>query len=176
LLNKTREHDHRTYLLFLVTVLHGLRVSEVIQLRVRDFHSSSEVRTLTVKRLKGSNETTQRLISSADPLFDEATLMAEWLKGREPNDFVFTNAHGKPLTRWGVNFLIERYAALAGLAEHKRFPHALKHTCGVRMRKSGATLEQIQNALGHRRLDSTAMYLRVTQEEVDDARANAFAP
>jgi site-specific recombinase XerD len=59
--------------------------------------------------------------------------------------------------------------------EHKRFPHALKHTCGIQMRRSGATLETIQNALGHKRLDSTAMYLRVTQDEVDDARSKAFA-
>jgi len=42
------------------------------------------------------------------------------------------------------------------------------------MRRSGASLETIQNALGHKRLDWTAMYLRVTQDEVDDARAKAF--
>ena len=131
--------------------------------------------TLTVKRLKGSNETTQRLLSSADSLFNEAALMTNWLRGRQPNEYVFTNSQGKPFTRWGVSFLIEQYAGWAGIAEHKRFPHALKHTCGIHMRKSGATLEQIQNALGHKRLDSTAMYLRVTQDEVDEARANAFA-
>jgi site-specific recombinase XerD len=175
LLTVARERDQRTYLLFLVTVLHGLRVSEVIQLRVRDFNINSDAMTLTVKRLKSSNETTQRLLSSTEPLLDEARLMAEWLRNRQANEYVFTNSNGKPLTRWGVNYLIEHYARRAGIAEHKRFPHALKHTCGVHMRKSGANLEQIQNALGHKRLDSTAMYLRVTQDEVDDARAKAFA-
>ena len=70
--------------------------------------------------------------------------------------------------------LVEQYARWAGIPEHKRFPHALKHTCGIQMRRSGASLETIQNALGHKRLDSTAMYLRVTQDEVDDARAKAF--
>ncbi len=100
--------------------------------------------------------------------------MANWLRGRQQNDYVFTNSQGKPFTRWGVNYLIEQYAGWAGIAEHKRFPHALKHTCGIRMRKSGATLEQIQSALGHKRLDSTAMYLRVTQDEVDEARSKAF--
>jgi site-specific recombinase XerD len=101
--------------------------------------------------------------------------MSEWLDGMKPKDFVFTNAHGEPLTRWGVNYLVEQYGRWAGIPDHKRFPHALKHTCGIQMRKSGATLETIQNALGHKRLDSTAMYLRVTQDEVDDDRTKAFA-
>jgi len=174
LLVKTREHDHRTYLLFLVKVLHGLRVSEVINLKVKDFTFDGTDWYLAVQRLKGSNRTTQKLISSTDPLFDEARLMSEWLEGMKPNEFVFRNAHGQPLTRWGVNYLVEQYAHWAGIPEHKRFPHALKHTCGIQMRRSGATLETIQNALGHKRLDSTAMYLRVTQDEVDDARAKAF--
>ena len=37
LLLKTQEHDHRVYLMFLVCVLHGFRVSELINLRVKDF-------------------------------------------------------------------------------------------------------------------------------------------
>jgi len=175
LLLKTREHDHRAYLMFLVTVLHGCRVSELVNLRAKHFSFDGTDWYLTVQRLKGSNKTTQKLISSTDTLFDEARVMSDWVQGMKPKEFVFTNAHDKPLTRWGVNYLVEQYARWAGIPEHKRFPHALKHTCGIQMRRSGATLETIQNALGHKRLDSTAMYLRVTQDEVDDARAKAFA-
>ena len=175
LLEKTREHDRRTYLMFLVTVLHGLRVSELINLRVKDFSFDGTDWYLTVQRLKGSNKTTQKLISSTDAVFDEARLVNDWVMGMKPNDFVFTNSQKEPLTRWGINYLVEQYGRWADIPEHKRFPHALKHTCGIQMRKSGAKLEEIQNALGHKRLDSTAMYLRVTQEEVDDARAKAFA-
>src|SRR6185312_7737982 len=84
---------------------------------------------------------------------------------------------GKDQNTWIISSridLVEQYARWAGIPEHKRFPHALKHTCGIQMRRSGASLETIQNALGHKRLDWTAMYLRVTQDEVDDARAKAF--
>jgi len=174
LLLKAQEHDHRVFLMFLVTVLHALRVSELINLRVKDFSFNGTNWYLTVQRLKGSNKTTQKLISP-DPLFDEARLLSEWLQGRKPNEYVFTNANCEPLTRWGVNYLVEQYGRWAGVPEHKRFPHALKHTCGIQMRKTGAKLEEIQDVLGHKRLDSTAMYLRVTQDEVDDARAKAFA-
>jgi integrase/recombinase XerD len=174
LLLKTREHDHRAYLLFLITVLHGCRVSEVINLKVKDLSFDGTDWYLSVQRLKGSNQTTQKLISSSDPLFDEARLISEWLQGMKPKEFIFLNTHNEPLTRWGVNYLVSQYGRWSEIPEHKRFPHALKHTCGIQMRKSGAKLEEIQNALGHKRLDSTAMYLRVTQDEVDDARAKAF--
>src|SRR4029077_8400031 len=138
-------------------------------LMARDFSFDGKDWFLTVQRLKGSNKTTQKLISSPDdPLVDEAKRMSDWLKNMKPKGFVFTNAHDEPLTRWGVTYLVELYGRWAGIPEHKRFPHALKHTCGIQMRRSGASLEEIQNALGHKRLDSTAMYLRVTQDEVDD--------
>jgi len=42
------------------------------------------------------------------------------------------------------------------------------------MRKAGCKLEEIQAALGHKNLNSTAMYLRVSSDESDDARARAF--
>jgi len=64
---------------------------------------------------------------------------------------------------------------LADIPEHKRFIHCLKHTAGVLMRQSGAKLEEIQEALGHKNINNTRVYLRTTQEEVDAARSNAFA-
>lgn len=174
LLTKTREHSHEVYLLFLVAVVHGLRVSELINLKVKDFVVDGGELYLTAQRLKGSLKTTQKLLSSSDSLFDEAGLMRQWLDGMKPNDYVFTNAHGKKMTRWAVNYFIEQYARWAQVPPHKRFPHVLKHTCGVLMRKSGAKLEEIQSRLGHKRLDSTAQYLRVTQDEVDSAAERAF--
>ena len=58
LLTKARERDQRAYLLFLVAVLHGLRVSEVINLRTRDFscrlwHDDSDREA--VERLQRNN-------------------------------------------------------------------------------------------------------------------------
>lgn len=175
LLTKAREHDHRCYLMFLVAVVHGLRVSEVIELKVRNFRFDGSNWYLETQRLKGSLKTNQKLLSPTDTLFDEAQLMGQWLQGRKPNAYVFTNAKGEKLTRWGVSYFMEQYARWAGVPQHKRHCHVLKHTAGVLMRQSGAKLEEIQNALGHKRLDSTAQYLRVTQDEVDNARQKAFA-
>lgn len=176
LLMKAREHnDTRSYVLFLIAASHGLRVSEVINLKRLNFATTTGVTYLRVQRLKGSKLTIQKLQPNEDPLFDEQTVVTEYISKMKPGQFLFTNKHGERLTRWGVNFLLGQYAEWAGIPEWKRFPHVLKHTLGVRMRQTGAKLEEIKEALGHEKLDSTAQYLRVTQEEVDDARSRAFS-
>ena len=174
LLTISREQEYRAYVLFLITTLHGLRVSESIVLRRRDFAVNGDMIFLTVERLKGSEKTTQRLNDCSVSLFNEREVVAEFIKNLKPNDLLFPDADGSMLTRWQVTTLIQKYGSLAGVPEHKRFVHALKHTCGISMRKAGCKLEEIQAALGHKNLNSTAMYLRVSSDESDDARARAF--
>ncbi|HXO31613.1 MAG TPA: tyrosine-type recombinase/integrase [Candidatus Acidoferrales bacterium] len=87
---------------------------------------------------------------------------------------MFPDTDGSMLTRWQVTTLIQKYGSLAGVPEHKRFIHALKHTCGISMQQAGCKLEEIQAALGHKNLNSTAMYLRVSSDESIEARARAF--
>lgn len=174
LLTVSREQDHQAYVLFLVTTLHGLRVSEAIALRRRDFAVNGDVIFLTVQRLKGSEKTTQRLNDCPESLFNERQVVAEFIKNLKPNDLLFRDTDGGMLTRWQVTSLIEKYGSLAGVPEHKRFVHALKHTAGILMRQAGCKLEEIQAALGHKNLNSTAMYLRVSSDESDAARARAF--
>jgi type 1 fimbriae regulatory protein FimB len=176
LLMTARDREYQAYVLFLITTLHGLRVSESIALRRRDFKATINGDIfLTVQRLKGSERTTQRLNDCPDSLFNERGVVAEFIKNLKPNDLLFPDADGGMLTRWQVTTLIQKYGSLAGVPEHKRFVHALKHTCGVSMRKSGAKLEEIQSALGHKNLNSTAQYLRVSSDEADDARTRAFS-
>jgi integrase len=174
LLTVSRDRDYRAYVLFLITTLHGLRVSEAIALRRRDFAISGDVIFLTVQRLKGSEKTTQRLNGCPESLFDEHGVLAQFIKNLDSNDLLFPDADGGMLTRWQVTTLIQKYGALAGVPEHKRFIHSLKHTAGVHMRQAGCKLEEIKAALGHKSMNSTAQYLRVSADEADDARARAF--
>jgi integrase/recombinase XerD len=118
-----------------VAVSHGLRVSEAINLRRRDFSVTGSTLYLTVQRLKGSKRTVQQLNSATDPLFDEDGVVSKYIADLRPNDLLFTNRDGRPLTRRQVNTLIEKYGKRAGIPEHKLFPHALKHTLGILMRR-----------------------------------------
>jgi integrase/recombinase XerD len=174
LLTVTREQNFHFYVFCLVTLSHGLRVSETIALRRRNFSVEKATVYLRVQRLKGSLETTQRLNNSPDPLLDESAVVSRFIEKLLPNDLLFTDHDGGMLTRQQIDYLIKKFGMVAGLPEHKRFIHACKHSTGVLMRQAGCKLEEIQAALGHKNLNSTAQYLRVSTDEVDDARARAF--
>jgi integrase len=175
LLTATMANDYRAYVMFLIGVMHGLRVTEIINLRRRDFRKDGDTIFLTVQRLKGSEQTTQRLNTSDETLLDEHTVVAAYIARLDPDDLLFTDSDGHLLTRQTVSRLIEKYGRLAQVPQHKRHCHVLKHTAGTLMRQAGCDISVIQSALGHKNINSTAAYLRVSCEEVDVARQRAFA-
>jgi site-specific recombinase XerD len=63
-----------------------------------------------------------------------------------------------------------RYARTAGVSDRKRVtPHTLRHVFASELLRSGANLRQIQELLGHKHLDSTQRYTRVTAHELRGA-------
>jgi|HubBroStandDraft_1064217.scaffolds.fasta_scaffold34219_3 integrase/recombinase XerD len=171
LLEATLAHnDREAFVMFLIGVAHGLRVSELIELRRRDFEETATGIQLTVQRLKNSNKTTQELLSAPNPLLDELTVVREWIKDLKPNDRLFNLGD-----RFAVGRRFEKYAKLAGVSTQKRHIHVLKHTTGILLRKSGADIVVIQQVLGHRSVQSSMQYMRLTTEEVEEGRQRAFA-
>jgi integrase len=169
LLSKAKEvGDDRAHVLFLLCVSHGLRVTEALTLCVDDFTETDGKVFLSVERLKGSLDTTQELNRHDDPLLDEHTAVTRFIAGKRGRLF--------DLTRFGADYLIDKYGAAAGLPQHKRHMHVLKHSLGMLMRQSGADVVQIKNALGHKSINSTMQYLRPSSDEVEQARMNAFSP
>ncbi len=149
--------------MILVAFHHGLRASEVTGFKadaVRDGH-------LTIQRLKGSLKTTQALIESKDPLFDEKKALIEYARKSKPGRSVFGIGR--------VQFwrLMQKYAKAAGVPAHKAHPHALKHSIAIQtIGKAG--VENVRQHLGHKSLSSTGAYLRVSDEEASKRIAEAL--
>jgi integrase len=173
LLHAARGYSNRDYVLLLMSVCHGLRVSEAIRLRKRDI--SGGCPKLSVNRLKGSEATSQRLQENADPLLNERVVVTEYTAKLGPNDLLFPDKDGGMLTRWQVYSFVQKYGRLAGIDEDRLHPHCCKHSLGTLMRKNGADIKTIQLALGHKNINSTAVYMNASEDEVDNARAKAFA-
>jgi integrase len=156
LLKVAKESSPADYLLVLLAFNHGLRVSEVLALTPKNFVDGH----ITVKRLKGSMRTTQRLSVG------EAAAM-DLFKGLGSDERLF------PIHRQTAWRKIKTLGALAGIPAFKCFPHALKHTCAVTGLKGGMTLPEVQTRLGHKSGSSTMAYLRVSDEVADLAFAAA---
>ena len=152
----------RNWLMFVVTYWHGLRASETVGLKVADINGGF----IDVQRLKGSMRTVQPLVEHADPLLNEKAALLEFIQGMHREQKVFS------VTRKTFWALFQKYGALAGLPQHKRHPHCLKHSIAIHsIAKAG--VENVRQYLGHRSLNSTGAYLRKSDEEASAACQSA---
>ena len=105
-----------------------------------------------------------------------ADLLTYLVRDHAPQDRVFLNRRGQPLTRFGIYSLVQRVLRQARLSTPslmtKRVsPHTLRHTCAVHLLRAGVDINTIRAWLGHVSLDTTHIYA-----EVDlDMKAKALA-
>jgi integrase/recombinase XerD len=138
----------------------GLRVSELVGVRLADLHLAEEYLTCVGK---GSKE---RLV----PIGAQA---AEWieryrssarkllLKGRA-SPRLFVNARGGSLSRVGFWKILKQYVRKAGLPRTVS-PHVLRHSFATHLLDRGADLRAIQMMLGHADLSTTQIYTHVLE-------------
>jgi integrase len=153
----------RNRLMVLVGLFHGLRVSELINLKKEDIKDGY----VSVQRLKGSLKTIQPYVRHPDPLLNEAEGLTKLFGTLKHKERLF------PMTRDGVAKLIQRAGARAGLPGHKLHPHILKHSCAMLTIRS-AGIQYVRQYLGHKSIKSTGEYLKVNDEEASAAIAMSF--
>lgn len=167
LLSHARQHSTRDWLLFLMAYRHGLRASEVVQLKLDQIKSGS----LDIQRLKGSRHTIQALAGhKGQPLLDEIKGLKLWLaeRPRDSGDFLFPSGKGGALSRVQVFRLFRHYAQLANLPTNKQHPHLLKHSIASHLVRAGLGIAHVQIFLGHASLSSTQQYVHLSESEVSD--------
>ena len=94
---------------------------------------------------------------------------------------VFKNRQGKPLSRWGVRYILEKHVRAVRQAHHgltqSVTPHTLRHTKGMHLLQAGVSLEIIRDFLGHESVTTTQIYARANLEMKRKALENiADAP
>lgn len=142
-------NHNRTYHLALVTALwHGMRVSELTNLRGSDVTADGNV---IVRRLKGSHTTMQPIRRDADTLLDESPILALAQERKSLRLF--------PICRQTFDRLIKQYGIEAGIHPDKLHMHSLKHSVAMLLWDVTGNLGQLQSYLGHKAASSTLCYL-----------------
>lgn len=153
----------RNRALFEIMYACGLRVSEVVQLKLSDIDFQDQILHVLGKGDK------QRLVPfyglAKDKLVQYIQGVREPWMHQEKHEFVFINQRGKPLTTRGVQYLMEKQAALCNLHIHVH-PHMFRHTFATHLLDNGADLRVVQELLGHSSLSTTQIYVHVTQERL----------
>lgn len=156
-----RERDRLMLALFAYA---GLRRSELLGLDWSDV--DLERRLIRVRRAKGGRQRAVPIHPALVPLiFDYLRYRA-----RDPEPALFVGVQGRRLSTTIMAATFRRYARAAGVTERKRVtPHTLRHVFASELLRAGANLRQIQELLGHKHLDSTQRYTRVTAHELHGA-------
>jgi integrase/recombinase XerD len=140
----------------------GLRVSELVNLRISDLMFNEGFIRITGKGNK------QRIV----PIGDRAIhLLENYMKlvrshqdirkGHE--DIVFLNRRGSKLTREMIFTIIKQTTILAGI--HKKIsPHTFRHSFATHLVEGGADLRAVQEMLGHESITTTEIYTHLDRE------------
>jgi len=141
----------------------GLRVSEVVNLKVSDLDRERKV--IHVRGGKGHKD---RQVMFSDSLRE---VLAAWWRWRRPKDWLFPGEKpGKPVSRETVHRMCKTAARLAGIGKRVH-PHALRHAFATHLLDDGVSLPVIQALLGHLNLKTTARYLHVSDVALRSAKS-----
>lgn len=154
------EHGSRDRLMLLLMYTTGMRLSELIGLKVGDVDFYRNNLRVLGKRNK------ERII----PMHPE---MVDWLKlylGDHVGDFLFVTERGKPLYPMYVYRLVNHYLKLFSHAA-KTSPHVLRHSFATHMLNNGANLLAIKDILGHANLSATQVYTKNSFEKLKQVHA-----
>jgi integrase len=162
LLSATRRNrwGHRDGTIILMTYRHGLRASELTDLRWDQIDFATA--TLHVRRVKRGSPSTHPMLG------DALRALRRMRREQEPKSpFVFTSERGSPFTTSGIARMIERAGAKAKF-EFKAHPHMLRHACGFTLAARGHDTRGIQGYLGHKNIQHTVRYTELSPARFKD--------
>jgi site-specific recombinase XerD len=131
----------------------GLRIQELMHLRVRDIDSARMV--VVARHGKGAKD---RLVPLSDRLLAELRVYWRW---QQPKVWLFPGQKPEqPLHASHLQRLCQQLVRQLGWSKHVT-PHTLRHSFATHMLEAGADLRTLQAILGHTSLQTTALYLHV---------------
>ncbi len=143
--------------LLLVMIQTGVRVSELVGLRVCDVHlgTGQHIRVTGKGRKKRATTLTRETVQ----------VLRQWIteRGGEPDDPLFPSRQAQPLSRYTIGVLVSKHTAtaLAGcpsLKTKRVTPHTLRHTNAMLLRAKGVDIATIALWLGHESTQTTHIY------------------
>jgi len=161
--SRTGVRDHA---MFMVLYNTGMRVSELTNL------------TFSSIRLEGSPQVNilgkGRKVRACPLWSDTVAALEAYLACRQPWDpneeKLFLNARGSPITRFGVRYVVQKYARLAAakapsIDSKPVSPHTFRHTTAMHLLRAGNEVNMISYWLGHADINTTHRYAKIDMEK-----------
>ena len=140
----------------------GLRVSELVNIKIKDIDFNEKVIKVLGKGNKEriviyNNHTSQALHRYLDNGYNELN--------KNNSGYLILNKDGNKLSDRYVRNIINKLVRRAGLST-KVSPHTIRHTFATDMLEEGADLVTVKELLGHESLNTTSIYTHITNEQI----------
>lgn len=147
--------------LFMVAYDAGLRLSEIINLRIEDLDSQRMV--IRIRQGKGKKDRYARLTPGL------LKLLREYWQAYRPKTLLFPGATSdKPYDLATPGQLLKKACRKAGITKRVSM-HTLRHTFATHLLEAGTNLRVIQQLLGHEKIQTTCVYTHISLEELREA-------
>lgn len=150
---------------FLISLMYaaGLRVSETIKIKMRDIDLDRKM--LRVYQGKGAKDRYTMLAEKLLPTLEQQ------IKLKRPEDYLFTGAGGEGhLTPMSAEKIIKKAAGLAKILKNVSC-HTLRHSFATHLLEQGTDIRYIQELLGHKRLETTQIYTKVSAKNLGNIKS-----
>ena len=142
----------------------GLRVSELIEMKISDLFFNEEIIRVFGKGSKerlvpigrSAIKWTQRYLTDSRPLL---------MKKAKSGNIVFLNNRGTKLSRMGLWKIVDYYVKEAGIQKEVH-PHTFRHSFATHLLEGGADLRAVQEMLGHADISTTQIYTHIDRDYI----------
>jgi len=152
--------NYRNYMLFILGINSGLRISDILQLKVsdtkRDYFNVIEKKTKKPRRIEMTPQLKREL--------------KQYVEGKEEYEYLFKSREGvnKPISRSSAYKILNKAAVEVGLDENIG-THTLRKTFGYHFYKQTKDVALLQEILNHSSPKITLRYIGINQDQMDKA-------
>lgn len=158
--NQLRKHSERNYIMFLLGVYSGLRISDILRLKVQDIKCRN---TINIREKKTGKQRTFKI----NPLLKKE--LDKYAETKDEDDYLIKSREGcnKPIKRSMAYKIINEVAKKFGL--ECIGTHTLRKTFGYHFYKQTKDIVTLQQIFNHSHPSVTLRYIGINQESIDDA-------
>ena len=159
--NKRYVSSFTNYLILRVMAETGMRVSEVLNLRLEfiDLNSGK----ILIKQGKGNKD---RIVYINNGLLENLISYLE-KTGKSRTGLVFTTRTGRLINQNNINRMIETYRKKAGIEKHIS-AHTFRHSYATALLRETGNLSLVQRVLGHEDISTTQIYVHLADKDVEE--------
>lgn len=166
--NTSNADGLRDYTLLAFLFISGIRVSELVNIRIGDIHFGQNPYVLV--HGKGNKDRHVYFAREGEKLLLSFLEKTSRYDASRRHEWLFRNHEGEQLTRFGVDYIVKKYAAQAREANPFLIPekfstHKIRHSTAMALIESGATIFEVKDILGHASVATTEIYARTASSK-----------